>query len=239
MTMNKPYSAEWFTDNELSQITPMPEEWDRTSATRHQQLQLAAVGLPGGVQVPRRAVGRQGIVLGLVAAVEHRGRPVEAAEREQRRVRQARAQPALLRPGRRAPHLDVHHRSRSRPSRPSSTCCRTRRAASGWTSGYLPTVDAPVPPPGAATGGNPATLRQLQADRAVPVGADLLPVQLHTTRRPGPIFKPAVLPAGVPVADRPGRRHRRAAARLRQADHRPGHVLPGHQLPGADGGPEG
>ena len=30
MTMNKAYSPAWFTDNELSQITPMPKAWDRT-----------------------------------------------------------------------------------------------------------------------------------------------------------------------------------------------------------------
>jgi peptide/nickel transport system substrate-binding protein len=32
MTMNKAYNPQWFTDNELSQITPMPEAWDVTSA---------------------------------------------------------------------------------------------------------------------------------------------------------------------------------------------------------------
>jgi peptide/nickel transport system substrate-binding protein len=32
MTMNKAYNPTWFTDNELSQITPMPTAWDITSA---------------------------------------------------------------------------------------------------------------------------------------------------------------------------------------------------------------
>ena len=32
MTMNKTYNTTWFTDNELSQITPMPKAWDRTSS---------------------------------------------------------------------------------------------------------------------------------------------------------------------------------------------------------------
>jgi peptide/nickel transport system substrate-binding protein len=32
MTMNKAYSPAWFTDNELSQLTPMPLAWDRTAA---------------------------------------------------------------------------------------------------------------------------------------------------------------------------------------------------------------
>jgi peptide/nickel transport system substrate-binding protein len=32
MTMNKAYNPQWFTDNELSQITPMPEAWDRTAS---------------------------------------------------------------------------------------------------------------------------------------------------------------------------------------------------------------
>ena len=31
MTMNKAYNQTWFTSNELSQITPMPEAWDRTA----------------------------------------------------------------------------------------------------------------------------------------------------------------------------------------------------------------
>lgn len=33
MTMNKKYNQDWFTDYELSQITPMPMAWDVTSAT--------------------------------------------------------------------------------------------------------------------------------------------------------------------------------------------------------------
>ena len=33
MTVTKKFSQTWFTDNELSQITPMPQAWDRTSAT--------------------------------------------------------------------------------------------------------------------------------------------------------------------------------------------------------------
>jgi peptide/nickel transport system substrate-binding protein len=32
MTMNKAYNPQWFTYNELSQITPMPEAWDRTAS---------------------------------------------------------------------------------------------------------------------------------------------------------------------------------------------------------------
>jgi peptide/nickel transport system substrate-binding protein len=32
MTMNKAYNHTWFTDNELSQITPMPTAWDRTAS---------------------------------------------------------------------------------------------------------------------------------------------------------------------------------------------------------------
>jgi peptide/nickel transport system substrate-binding protein len=32
MTMNKAYNPTWFTSNELSQITPMPEAWDRTAS---------------------------------------------------------------------------------------------------------------------------------------------------------------------------------------------------------------
>jgi peptide/nickel transport system substrate-binding protein len=32
MTMNKSYNPTWFTSNELSQITPMPQAWDRTAS---------------------------------------------------------------------------------------------------------------------------------------------------------------------------------------------------------------
>jgi peptide/nickel transport system substrate-binding protein len=31
MTMNESYNHDWFTDNQLSQITPMPKAWDRTA----------------------------------------------------------------------------------------------------------------------------------------------------------------------------------------------------------------
>ena len=54
--------------------------------------------------------------------------------------------------------------------------------------GYLPTVDAPVPPPGAATGGNPATLSDYKLTVLYPWELSLLPVQLPRTERPGPIF---------------------------------------------------
>jgi peptide/nickel transport system substrate-binding protein len=32
MTMDKPYNPKWFVYNELSQVTPMPETWDRTAS---------------------------------------------------------------------------------------------------------------------------------------------------------------------------------------------------------------
>jgi peptide/nickel transport system substrate-binding protein len=32
LTLNKAYSQTWFVDNDLSQITPMPEAWDRTAS---------------------------------------------------------------------------------------------------------------------------------------------------------------------------------------------------------------
>ncbi len=32
MTMNKPYNANWFLYNDLSQVTPMPAAWDRTAS---------------------------------------------------------------------------------------------------------------------------------------------------------------------------------------------------------------
>ena len=34
MTMDKPYSATWFLYNDLSQVTPMPAAWDRTASGR-------------------------------------------------------------------------------------------------------------------------------------------------------------------------------------------------------------
>ncbi len=54
MVIKGPYSRQWFTDNELSQITPMPLAWDVTASGR--QLRAGADELRRRVQVPGRAV---------------------------------------------------------------------------------------------------------------------------------------------------------------------------------------
>ncbi|MGC9221391.1 MAG: ABC transporter substrate-binding protein [Solirubrobacteraceae bacterium] len=62
LTLNRAYNPTWFTDNELSQITPLPLAWDRTSAPAcngHKGCALLDPGVnPAGTPSGARAVYR-------------------------------------------------------------------------------------------------------------------------------------------------------------------------------------
>ena len=114
MTMDKAYSPTWFLYNELSQVTPMPAAWDRT-AVRPEQLRHDSQRLRRGVRVPERSGERLQHVRRL-AAVEHRGRAMEAERVQHRRACHVRAEQVLLRADKaeagRVQGGALHHRSR-------------------------------------------------------------------------------------------------------------------------------
>jgi peptide/nickel transport system substrate-binding protein len=57
LQLNRSYNPIWFTDNELSQITPLPLAWDRTASSgRHPLTSLPKPGLPDMSPAGARAV---------------------------------------------------------------------------------------------------------------------------------------------------------------------------------------
>lgn len=158
MVIKGPYSRQWFTDNELSQITPMPQAWDVTSSGKSD----CTVRLAHCVQVFKyldsqaknpatwaksplwavvdgpwhlTSVNSQG-VLSFAFNRDYSG-PVPSAHItgfQELPFTSEEAEYNVLAAGGANP-LDV---------------------------GYLPTVDAPVPPPGRSVGANPVTGYRLQ-----------------------------------------------------------------------------
>ena len=132
LRLNRSYNPFWFTYNELSQITPLPMAWDRTS-----------LSAPGAVAQPPRACptppppargpctlpehpGDQDRPLRVQPDLVGRRRPVEADQPDQRRHGDVRAQPELLRPGQAAPG-EVRRAAVHVARRPSSRCCGPAR----------------------------------------------------------------------------------------------------------------
>ncbi len=100
MTMNKAYNPTWFTSNELSQITPMPEAWDRTaSGPSHCTTTVSdCAAVYSYLDSQSKNLSRLGVVADLV----DRRRPVAADQLQLRRQLHVRARtrptPARSRP---------------------------------------------------------------------------------------------------------------------------------------------
>ncbi len=212
MTMNKAYNPTWFTSNELSQITPMPEAWDRT-ASGPEPLHHHGVRLRRRLQLPGQPV-QEPVGLGVLAALVDRRRPVEADGLQLRRQLHVRAEHAPTRgpvkptagassrrcrsPPRSAEYNVLQASSHERQQQPrstSATCRPPTRRPSRPTRPSAPTRSAATPCP------------------AVLVGDQLLPAQLPVHHRQRPDPQAAVLPPGAAVRDEPGGGDRGAAAR--------------------------
>ncbi len=159
MVIKGKYSQTWFTDNELSQITPMPKAWDRTangpSNCTNEESDCTAVfsylnGLsanptswPGSpiwriVDGPWRLTGlsSQGLLTFKLNGSYSGPLPKDhISEFQEVPFTSEEAEYNVLQAG----------------------------GSQGLDVGYLPTVDAPVPPPGASVGQNPVSGYRLQA----------------------------------------------------------------------------
>jgi peptide/nickel transport system substrate-binding protein len=179
------YSQTWFTNNELSQITPMPMAWDRTATgasncvtdqnscnavyeyLNAQSSNIASYGKPGSlwqvVDGPWRvkSLDSQGN-LTLLFNTKYSG-PVGA-----------------------------HHITRfvEVPFTTESAEYNVLQDPVGSQAldvGYLPTVDAPVPPPGANVGPNPGSLPDYSLTAVYPWEISYYPYNFNNPTA-GPIF---------------------------------------------------
>jgi peptide/nickel transport system substrate-binding protein len=159
MTMSKPYSAAWFTDNELSQITPMPEYWDRTSASTASDCSTRGGSACTAVYTYLNAQSLPSTMgswakSALWSIVDGPWRVLSA---------NSDGTVSLGINSRYSGKLPAHHISEFTEvpfttEQAEFNVLQDPQGTQKLDVGYLPTVDAPVPPPGAATGGNPPTL---------------------------------------------------------------------------------
>ncbi|HXP19919.1 MAG TPA: ABC transporter substrate-binding protein [Streptosporangiaceae bacterium] len=160
MVIKGPYSRIWFTYNELSQITPMPKAWDRTgpntpSDCTDQVSDCAAVFsyLNGQAANPETWVSSP-----LWRVVDGPWR-LTGYNSEGKLTFQLNAKYSGPLP------KDHISEFQELPFTSEEAEYNVLQAGGGQPLdvGYLPTVDAPVPPPGAPVGQNPVAGYQLQA----------------------------------------------------------------------------
>ncbi|MGB6457493.1 MAG: ABC transporter substrate-binding protein, partial [Streptosporangiaceae bacterium] len=179
------YSESWFTNNELSQITPMPMAWDRTSTgpsncisdiascnavydyLNSQSSDIASYGTSGSlwqvVDGPWRveSLTSQGN-LTMLFNTKYSG-PV-------------------------APHHITKFVEVPFTTEPAEyNVLQDPVGSQTLDVGYLPTVDAPVPPPGANLGPNPGTLSGYSLTAVYPWEISYFPYNFANTTV-GPIF---------------------------------------------------
>jgi peptide/nickel transport system substrate-binding protein len=160
MVIKGTYSQTWFTDNELSQITPMPSRaWDYTAAgpsdCTNDVNDCTAVFnyLNSQAADPANWAGSKfwRVVDG----------PWRLTGRTAQGLLTFRINPHYSGP------LPAHHISEFQEvpftSEEAEYNVLQAGGSQGLDIGYLPTVDAPVPPPGASVGQNPVTGYRLQA----------------------------------------------------------------------------
>jgi len=187
MTMTKAYSAAWFTDNELSQITPMPEEWDRTSATATSNCSSKPSACPAVYNYldsqSKPGTAPSWAKSPLWSIVDGPWQ-VESATND--------GYVKLGLNNRYSGRMPKHHISTFilepfTSEQAEFNVLQDPQGTNRVDVGYLPTVDAPVPPPGATTGGNPATLSGYNLTVLYPWELTYTPYN-YKDPKAGPIF---------------------------------------------------
>ncbi|HEX9065449.1 MAG TPA: ABC transporter substrate-binding protein [Streptosporangiaceae bacterium] len=158
MTIKGAYSRRWFTDNELSQITPMPLAWDATAAGKSncEQVQTNCVAvfkyLDSSSKNPSSWVKSKiwSVVDGPFTLTGLNSQGVLTFQYNKQY----------------SGPVPAHHISTFTELPFTSEEAEFNVLAAGGSHpidvGYLPTVDAPVPPPGHSVGANPVSGYDLQ-----------------------------------------------------------------------------
>jgi peptide/nickel transport system substrate-binding protein len=185
MTITKPYSENWFTYNELSQITPMPAAWDRT-ATGPSHCDIDAADCTAVYTYLAKQAGNPatwaGSKLWSVVDGPWRVKSARSGGYVDFVVNKSYSGP-----------LPTHHISEFvvEPFTSEQAEFNVLQDPQGNQKvdvGYLPTVDAPVPAPGSAVGPNPVTLSDYKLSVIYPWALSYFPYN-YSDPTAGPIFK--------------------------------------------------
>jgi peptide/nickel transport system substrate-binding protein len=181
------FSESWFTNNELSEITPMPMAWDRTSAGASNcdtdVSSCAAV---------YSYLNSQALKNPSSYASSPLWRVVDGPWRVQNLTSQGRL--TLVFNKDYSGPAGQHHITTfvEVPFTSEQAEYNVLQDPSGSQTidvGYLPTVDAPVPPAGANVGANPASLPDYQLSAVYAWQLSYFPYNFDNTTGQGPIFK--------------------------------------------------
>jgi peptide/nickel transport system substrate-binding protein len=153
MVIKGPYSRKWFTYNELSQITPMPLAWDRTASGKSNCEQsrascVAVFNYLNNLSKNPADWANSNIWSVVDGPFQLTGRNSQGVLTFTYNKQYSGAVPA-------------HHITIFKELPFTSEEAEFNVLAAGGSNpidvGYLPTVDAPVPPPGAKVGANPVS----------------------------------------------------------------------------------
>ncbi len=206
MTMNKAYNPTWFTYNELSQITPMPQAWDVTASgpsKLHRQGQPTAPRCTPTWTASRRTC-RTGCPRRSGASWTARGSCPPSTPTATRRS----CRILLLRSPK--PRLAKFQEAPFTTEAAEYNVLQAASAGGGQKLdvGYLPTTDAPAKPANATVGTNP--VRNFTLDPLYAWGINYFPVNYQSTTGNGPIIKQLYFRAGARLPDEPAVDHQAA-----------------------------
>jgi peptide/nickel transport system substrate-binding protein len=184
MDIASPFSETWFTNNELSQITPMPMAWDRTAAGPSN-----CVGDIADCNAVYNYLNAQSNDIATYGSS-----PIWQVVDGPWRVQSLNAQGNLtmLFNSKYSGPVAKNHITKfvEVPFTSESAEYNVLQDPVGSQTldvGYLPTVDAPVPPPGANVGPNPSTLSDYALSAVYPWEISYFPYNFNNPTV-GPIF---------------------------------------------------
>jgi peptide/nickel transport system substrate-binding protein len=184
MDIASPFSEDWFTNNELSQITPMPMAWDRTAAgpSNCVSVQADCDAVYNYLNAQSNDIASYG------------SSPIWQVVDGPWRVQSLNSAGNLtmLFNTKYSGPVAKNHITRfvEVPFTTESAEYNVLQDPVGSQTldvGYLPTVDAPVPPPGATTGPNPTTLSDYALSAVYPWAINYFPYNFNNPTV-GPIF---------------------------------------------------
>jgi len=184
MTMNKAYNPQWFTYNQLSQITPMPTAWDRTASGPSHCTTTVSDCAKVYAYLDSQSKNLSGYASSPIWSIVDGPWKLSAFNSDGNST----FVPNKSYSGPNKPHLDKFQEV---PFTTENAEYNVLRAGSGSNGqkidvGYLPTTDAPTKPSNATVGHNPVNGYTL--DPLYLWGINYFPLNYQSTTGNGPVL---------------------------------------------------